>query len=248
MGRRRLDPLLRLPLLLFLGVMLGWPGYCPAASPLSLPGPLPQDTPGGYSTDSTFQPSRPPVGPGDAPAPTRAESAPVDVDTVDVRRGTAPADADTVDVRRGTAPVDADTVAAQNAPSPRGALLRSILLPGWGQWYNDKPYKAAFFSATTAGLLSWAVAAHRDVSRTGDELQRLRQEAPFDPRITALQQLQQDQAARRNTRALYVVLAVTAAALDAYVDAHLAEFDAHGPTLALIMEPRNPVISMRIRW
>ena len=29
---------------------------------------------------------------------------------------------------------------------PRAALLRSAILPGWGQLYNGKPYKALFFA------------------------------------------------------------------------------------------------------
>ena len=30
--------------------------------------------------------------------------------------------------------------------APRAALLRSAILPGWGQFYNGKPYKALFFA------------------------------------------------------------------------------------------------------
>ena len=36
--------------------------------------------------------------------------------------------------------------------SKSGALFRSIVLPGWGQAYNDEPVKAGVFGATTGGL------------------------------------------------------------------------------------------------
>ncbi|HJP31390.1 MAG TPA: hypothetical protein QGF95_12640 [Candidatus Latescibacteria bacterium] len=90
--------------------------------------------------------------------------------------------------------------------SPRGALWRSTLIPGWGQATTGHPVKAVLFAGAGAGLLSAAVI---EGARVG--------EAP-----TAL--TRQDRAARRNTRVLYYVIAATLSGLDAYVDAHLADF------------------------
>ncbi|RMH62181.1 MAG: hypothetical protein D6677_10395 [Calditrichaeota bacterium] len=36
--------------------------------------------------------------------------------------------------------------------SPWGAALRSLFFPGWGQWYNDAPYKSAFYFTLTATI------------------------------------------------------------------------------------------------
>jgi hypothetical protein len=36
--------------------------------------------------------------------------------------------------------------------SPRGAMLRSALLPGWGQWYNGSKWKCGLVIAGAAGL------------------------------------------------------------------------------------------------
>ncbi len=91
---------------------------------------------------------------------------------------------------------------------PRAALWRSALLPGWGQLYNGKPYKAAFFATISAGLLGIAIAEQLAL----DEAQ-----TPFES---------EERAARRNTRILFFALSATFAALDAYVDAHLADFGA----------------------
>lgn len=132
-----------------------------------------------------------------------------------------------------------DSLVSAQSPSPRGALLRSVLVPGWGQVYNGKPVKAALFTGTTAGLAGWAIAAQQDVNRINDKLDLLRQQDPESLRIPGLEQQQQDLAARRNTRLLYVVLAVTGAALDAYVDAHLAGFNVSGPVA---------VRTARLKW
>lgn len=93
--------------------------------------------------------------------------------------------------------------------SPRAALLRSALLPGWGQLYNGKPYKAAFFAAVSAGFLGVAVAEQIALNDA---------QSPFES---------EERAARRNTRILFFALSVTFAALDAYVDAHLADLGAN---------------------
>jgi len=92
--------------------------------------------------------------------------------------------------------------------APGTALLRSALLPGWGQLSNRKPYKAAFFAATSAGLLVSVIAEQR-------ALNTLQNPSEYE-----------DRAARRNTRILFFALSITFAALDAYVDAQLANFGA----------------------
>lgn len=89
---------------------------------------------------------------------------------------------------------------------PRAALLRSALLPGWGQLYNDKPYKAVFFATVSAGLLGTVV---------GEQIALSDAQTPLES---------ENRAARRNTRILFLALSFTFAALDAYIDAHLANF------------------------
>ncbi len=112
-------------------------------------------------------------------------------------------------------PVDeADTVTVASADSaasadlsPRSALLRSTLIPGWGQWSIGHPVKAVIFAGAGAGWL-WAAAS--EASRVDDA-------------TTALQR--EDRAATRNTRVLSYVITAILAGLDAYVDAHLDGFE-----------------------
>ena len=93
-------------------------------------------------------------------------------------------------------------------PSAHGALLRSAVLPGWGQFYNGRPIKGLFFGAASATALTSVVVEHRRISS-----------APTP-------EAHQDRTARRNSRLLYFALSVALAAIDAYVDAHLADFGA----------------------
>lgn len=95
---------------------------------------------------------------------------------------------------------------------PRTALLRSTFLPGWGQLYNGKPYKAAFFATVSAGLLASVISEQAALGNAQTPLES------------------EDRAARRNTRILFFALSVTFAGLDAYIDAHLADFNSSWST------------------
>ncbi len=95
---------------------------------------------------------------------------------------------------------------AATLPSAHGALLRSAVLPGWGQFYNGRPVKGLFFGAASATALTSVVVKHRRI------------------RSAPTPEEHQDRTARRNSRLLYFALSVALAAIDAYVDAHLADF------------------------
>ena len=109
-------------------------------------------------------------------------------------------------------------------PDPRGALLRSAVLPGWGQYYNGKPWKALGFGAAAAGFLTAALVEHRSPGRA---------QSPEERR---------DRAGRRNTRFFYLGLTTTLAALDAYVDAHLANFKG----MAVVARPGEVILKTDI--
>ena len=98
------------------------------------------------------------------------------------------------------------TVPSATLPSAHGALLRSTVLPGWGQFYNGRPVKGLFFGAASATALTSVVVEHRRI------------------RSAPTPEEHQDRTARRNSRLLYFALSVALAATDAYVDAHLADF------------------------
>ncbi len=104
-----------------------------------------------------------------------------------------------------TVPSGSSTEAA-TLPSPHDALLRSAVLPGWGQFYNGHPVKGLFFAAASTTALTSVVVEHRRI------------------RSAPTPEEHQDRTARRNSRLLYFALSVALAAIDAYVDAHLADF------------------------
>ena len=141
--------------------------------------------------------------------------------------------------------------------APRAALIRSALVPGWGQLDNGHPLKAALFAGTAAGFLAAVVVERDNLSGTDaeigdarDALASLVAAGGDDPQLRArIAQLEsdfEDQAARRNTRLLYLFTTATLAAVDAYVDAHLADFGSAGTSVDFV--PRSDGVSVNLRW
>ena len=120
----------------------------------------------------------------------------------------------------GTTEAATDSTRTDTLPSAHGALLRSAVLPGWGQYYNGRPIKGLFFGAASATALTAVVVEHGRI------------------RSAPTPEEHQDRTARRNSRLLYFALSVALAAIDAYVDAHLADFGTvqSGPSIGAEMQ------------
>ena len=111
----------------------------------------------------------------------------------------------------GAAPVPADTAALDTArllsdqpvKSPMGAVLRSALLPGWGQVYNEQYTKAGIAFGLNAYFIYKIMDFHQQWRQTHDQGFR----------------------DRRNLYTWYFGAAYALTLLDAYVDAYLYGFD-----------------------
>lgn len=104
-------------------------------------------------------------------------------------------------------------------------MIRSAILPGWGQWYNNQKIKAGIAFFAEAGLIGNAVALNQKVVSAETEDERLFYES---------------------NRSLSVWLAAGIyfiVIFDAYVDADLSDFDI-GTDLTVTPAPENGAGSM----
>lgn len=109
--------------------------------------------------------------------------------------------------------------------SPRGAVIRAAIFPGWGQWYNGKKFKAVLAFGTEVGFLSASIWHNqRVVTRLGDNYKQDYKNAYREFHINM-----------RNQYIWYLGGAILYAMADAYVDAHLHEFD-ESPNLAFLKQ------------
>ncbi len=94
--------------------------------------------------------------------------------------------------------------------NPTGALLRSAVIPGWGQFYNERPVKGIVMGSVELGLLGWLLAEHLaalEARSSGDDASYLRH------------------VSRRLDLIWYTSAAWLFGMLDAYVDAYLYSFE-----------------------
>ncbi|MDZ7373265.1 MAG: DUF5683 domain-containing protein [candidate division KSB1 bacterium] len=113
-------------------------------------------------------------------------------------------------------------------PDPTGAMLRSWILPGWGQWYNGRKTKAAVVFVAEVGLAGYALWQDHLASQSATAEERLARED------------------RRNAALWWLAGVVLLSGLEAYVDAHLAGFDV-APNLSV--EARaGPAVGLSVRF
>lgn len=109
------------------------------------------------------------------------------------------------------AEVSSDSAQIRN---PAGAMIRSAVVPGWGQFYNGKWFKGIVIAGVEAGLLTNAVVLHQYMQAAETQEER---DFYWD---------------NRNLSLWWLGASILYSMADAYVDAHLSDFDA-SPDLSL---------------
>jgi hypothetical protein len=119
-----------------------------------------------------------------------------------------------------------DTTSEQVVPSlshrsPMGALLRSAIVPGWGQLYNRKYIKALVVAAGETFVVAQS-AYYWDLTDQAYERYARQEDLSLRSYYYADYIFYKD---RRNLYLWISGLTVFLSMIDAYVDAHLANFD-----------------------
>jgi hypothetical protein len=125
---------------------------------------------------------------------------------------------------------DSTKLAPPMEKSPSGAMLRSVLIPGWGQWYSDQKLKAVIVFGIELALIGNAVYYHQ---------------------LAVKSQTSEDQIFYEDYRSRFTWYTVgfhLLNILDAFVDAHLWSFDA-GPDLSIGGSQRGePGVMVSLCW
>lgn len=122
--------------------------------------------------------------------------------------------------------------------NPRNAAIRAFLIPGWGQFYTDHPWRGVGFAAAEVSLLSGALVMNQRAKDLEGEINDLRDDfinsfppdsIPEDPdfefellpEVIALNRELEQTKDRREDFFAWFAAAVIFAAVDAYVAAQL---------------------------
>jgi hypothetical protein len=152
-------------------------------------------------------------------------------DTVTGHRQRIPAPPDTtaaaaeraLELARAERRLRAQTRGPRGLDAPRWVMLRSLLVPGWGQFHNRSYLKAVGVAAWEVSLIVKIVEDERELDHLAREADRAQavDEARFDALVAAYNQRLSSTVARR-----WLLGGLLAFALaDAYVDAHFRGFN-----------------------
>lgn len=121
---------------------------------------------------------------------------------------------------------ESDTTAVQlvQAKSPRTAMIRSALIPGWGQWYNGQKIKAAIVLAADLGLIGAGIYYNQLAVKSTTDYEY------------------EHYSYWRSQFYWWLIAFRLISMLDAFVDAHLFDFDT-GPDLSA----DSPIASRQVR-
>ena len=106
--------------------------------------------------------------------------------------------------------------------SPWGAVLRSAVLPGWGQFYNESYWKIPVIWGGTAALVFGWVDRNKLTVQYRDLYNQSINNGSPDESYKRLREFYKDQ---RDLFSVFIGLAYFINLVDAYVDAHLFDFD-----------------------
>jgi hypothetical protein len=133
------------------------------------------------------------------------------------------------DTARGPIQIRGDTVAAVPDSllriTPRGAFMRSLILPGWGQSELGATGRGGVYFTLEAGSLWMVLKSHQKLQEARELETIARQTGEIGP--TAKHPLVRD---RENQREDWITLSIFwlfFSGADAFVAAHLQDFDVH---------------------
>ena len=133
-------------------------------------------------------------------------------------------------------PESPDSVKVEITKSPRGAMLRSLIVPGWGQFYNGKWFKGILIGGTEIGLVANAVIQNQYAVQAETELEK------------------EFYRENRSLSIWWLGAAILYSITDAFVDAHLYNFD-DSPNLSMkvkkeiepLNQTRYSVVSLNLQ-
>ena len=147
-------------------------------------------------------------------------------------------------VRDTTPAARRDTAQRRYRISPRGAFLRSLVLPGWGQSAIGAPGRGAVYFGLEAGSLWMVYKSDRKLQESRRRDDALREQGILQE--GQVSGLTRDRRAQREDWITLSVFWLFFSGADAFVAAHLRDFDEHvnvepAPTGGLQLEASIPV-------
>lgn len=151
---------------------------------------------------------------------------------------------DSLQVKADTAE-EADFVPTK---SPWGAVLRSAVLPGLGQFYNESYWKVPIVLGVTAFMIRGYIIEHDNFAVYRDIYEREIVKEEPDVSLVRTKQLREFYRDRRDTYAWWLGVFYLLQLADAFVDAHMYDFDVSDEVNISLGPQPNGMLGLSLRW
>lgn len=149
-----------------------------------------------------------------------------------------------------------DTLSARKLPaiefaemtkSPTGALVRSLVIPGWGQLYVENYWKAPLMFGGFVGVGSIILWNHDNYRSAIDEIDLYSgEETDFE--LQVLKNKRDFYRDQRDLSGLYMLGVYLISAVDAYVGAHLYDFNVDDDLSFYVKPNKIGIIEFHIKY
>ncbi len=141
------------------------------------------------------------------------------------------------------AQTDSAQVTVFKSKSPMGALLRSVAFPGWGQFYNKKYIKAGLAFGVETTFLTLMIIEWERMDDHKKLFDSMSQDHPDKSWEYEQYKFYQD---RKNLYLWSTIATIFVSMFDAYVDAHLYDFDKEMERIGFEIYPDSDKLSFKL--
>ena len=134
----------------------------------------------------------------------------------------------------------------QMKKSPTGAILRSLALPGWGQYYVESYWKVPLFVGAAGTCVYFIVHNNTSFKDKQSQINKAIALNPNDPYIELYKRQREVYRDNRDQAAFFLAGVYILSAVDAYVGAHLFDFDVSDKLALNLFPNRNSFLNVNM--
>ncbi|MCX7737703.1 MAG: DUF5683 domain-containing protein [Candidatus Kapabacteria bacterium] len=131
--------------------------------------------------------------------------------------------------------------------SPLGAILRSLVFPGWGQIYVENYWKAPLFAAGCGLLVYFVIDNNNKFQTFQKQFDELKTTNPNSSELFILRSKKEFYRDNRDQSAFFLVAVYILAAIDSYVGAHLYDFNVDDNIALTLNHQSYPSVTLKFK-
>lgn len=130
--------------------------------------------------------------------------------------------------------------------SPTGAILRSLALPGWGQYYVESYWKVPLFLGAAGTCAYFIIDNNNSYNDKQKQIDRAILNNPNDPNLQLYKLQRETYRDNRDQAAFFLAGVYILSAVDAYVGAHLFDFDVSDNISMNIIPSKLSIVNLKL--